>query len=141
MNAYQKAGKRVLSHFKWYKEDTQAQLVEWKKSLLTTQLEKSRLILKYTDENGSGKEALDPEQDIRGEKVSTLVKPFVDRLSDQIAFHEPHCSNYRLYRSKLCENNRFAIDIEDNDGGSEHLSQAPASDHESSNESASALDI
>ena len=61
MNAYQKAGKRVLSHFKWYKEDTQAQLVEWKKSLLTTQLEKSRLILKYTDENGSAKEALDPE--------------------------------------------------------------------------------
>lgn len=90
----------------------QNRLMDWKRGLLTTEIDKLRLVLKHTSA-ATGQAQLTVE-DLRKDEIHIVVKTFLWKKGNQISYHEPHCANYRLFNLKEADN-PFSIKIENVD--------------------------
>ena len=70
-------------------------IITWKKIIVETQIERSSEVYKYAFENQKQKNSIKAEN-YSAEKVSLVIQDFLDSYKDKVAFHEPHCRNYRL---------------------------------------------
>ena len=82
-------------------------------SILTTQLQKSHLVTKFSQENKDSALIEFCEESLTRDNVKLQVKQFLYKLDNQVSFHEPHCANYRLFNSgQTSADNPFAINIQ-----------------------------
>lgn len=86
----------------------QMRILEWKRGLLTTVIEKSRLILKYSSVDEFNQLSIG---DLKKDDINIQVKPFMFKMGDSVSYHEPHCANYRLFHLMQTDN-PFAIKID-----------------------------
>ena len=91
---YIKAVKNVQRLYLNQRQVYQKSIIGWKRDLVKSQINKSKLCLDYFQQNEKTEVNLDEISKI---PVNVVVMDLCDRKDGCITYHEPHCPNYFLF--------------------------------------------